>query len=127
MGSQGSLVITKEYKDNCLLRLNRTAAGLPRSRTELYGRLNELIYGLLDSTGVLRMFLGSYGSLRSLRGFLVVVLLCLLLSATPFLCLYAGPTHSIVLTIVHFDSTPLYPSTLAVKLSSLAKYAIKSS
>ena len=60
------------------------------------------------------MHLGSYGSLRSLQVFLVVVLLCLLLSATPFLCLYAGPTHSIVLTIVHFDGTPSYPSTVSI-------------
>jgi hypothetical protein len=39
-------------------------------------------------------------------------LLCLLLLATPFLCPYAGPTYSIVLTIVHFDGTPSYPSTV---------------
>jgi hypothetical protein len=29
-----------------------------------------------------------------------------------FLCFYASPTYSIVLTIVHFDGTPLYPSTI---------------
>ena len=29
-------------------------------------------------------------------------------------CLYAGLTYSIVLTIVHFDGTPSYPSTVVV-------------
>jgi hypothetical protein len=33
--------------------------------------------------------------------------LCLLSSATSFLCPYAGPTYSIVLTIVHFDGTSI--------------------
>jgi len=44
----------------------------------------------------------------------VLFLLCLLPLATPFLCPYAGPTYSIVSTIVHFDGTPSYPSTIAV-------------
>jgi len=39
----------------------------------------------------------------------VLFLLCLLLLATLFLCLYAGLTYSIVSTIVHFDGTPSYP------------------
>jgi hypothetical protein len=39
----------------------------------VYGRLNELIYGLLDFTGVLQMHIGFYRSLRSLRVFLGVV------------------------------------------------------
>jgi hypothetical protein len=39
----------------------------------VYGRQSELIYGLLGFTGVLRMHLGFYGSLRSLQFFLGVV------------------------------------------------------
>ena len=66
-----------------------------------YGRQNELIYGLLDFTGVLRVHLGFYGS------FWVLFLLCLLPPATLFLCLYARPTYSIVLTIVHSDGTSI--------------------
>jgi hypothetical protein len=38
-----------------------------------YEQQNELIYRQLGFTGVLRMHLGPYGSLRSLRVFLVVV------------------------------------------------------
>jgi hypothetical protein len=33
-----------------------------------------------------------------------------------FLCLYAGPTYSIALTIVHFDGTPTHPSTVLLAM-----------
>jgi len=50
----------------------------------------------------------------------VLFLLCLLPLATPFLCPYAGPTYSIVSTIVHFDGTPSYPSTIQGFLSFIS-------
>jgi hypothetical protein len=72
-----------------------------------YGRQNELIYGLLDFTGVLRIQLEFYESPRSLRVFLGVVFACLLLLTTSFLCPYAGPSYSIALTIGHFGGTSI--------------------
>jgi hypothetical protein len=39
----------------------------------IYRRQNELVYGLLGFTGILRVHLGFYGSLRSLWVFLGVV------------------------------------------------------
>jgi len=49
----------------------------------------------LDSTGLFVPY----------RSFWVLSLPCLLPPATLFLCPYAGPTYSIVLTIVHYDGT----------------------
>jgi hypothetical protein len=39
----------------------------------VYGRQNDLIYGLLDSTGVIQVHIQFYGPLRSLQVFLGVV------------------------------------------------------
>ena len=46
---------------------------MAKVQDRVYGRQNELIYGLLDFTGVLRVHLGFYRSLRSLQVFLGVV------------------------------------------------------
>jgi hypothetical protein len=77
----------------------------------VYRQQNELIYGLLGFTGALRALYGcildSTGLFVLYGSFWVLSLLCLLPPITSFLCPYAGPTYSIVLTIVHFDGTSI--------------------
>jgi hypothetical protein len=53
--------------------IERDYGWVAKVQDRVYGRQNELIYGLLGFTGVLRVHLGFYGSLRSLRVFWGVV------------------------------------------------------
>jgi hypothetical protein len=55
----------------------------------VYRQQNELIYRLLDFTGVLRIHLGPYGSLRSSQVFVLGVVFAL---PTAFACTLALPT-----------------------------------
>jgi hypothetical protein len=78
---EGRLLATTEYDYGWVAKV------LDRA----YERQNGLIYRRLGFIGILRMHIGSYGSLCSLRVFWVLSLLCLLLLLTmSVLCLYEG-------------------------------------
>ena len=77
----------------------------------MFGQHNELIYKLLDFTGVLRIHLGFYKSLSSLQVFLGVVFALPTTTANAIALPTRWP-YSIVLTIVHIDGILSYPSTL---------------